>query len=498
MSDHPRQLVDEHGVLHELMEPPLGEGGQGAVYRTASPEVVVKLLRGGESEAQPETGQAGTRMKLFQRLSQAAPVAPLRGDDPRRLLRRRLEVLRTLPLPEDLHLARPQAMLRDYAGYTMRLLRGMVPIRHLISPPGCTSQEMMDAYVKTGGLRRRLSLLASCAETLARLHAVPLVYCDTSPNNIFISEEVSAEEVWLIDADNLHFQSGPGPAVYTPGFGAPEVAQGRSGATTLSDAYAFSVLAYWVLTQVHPFMGDALDEGGWEESGEDMEQQAYDGKLPWIHDEQDDSNYSEVGIFPRELVISPRLTQLFALTFGPGRLNPTARPGMLGWVEALHQAADMTLTCQNCGSTYFVTAKNCPFQCGAHGRPQMLYIQVRRWDPGLDSDDLTRPSSSNAIWHKVLDHGELGEVRRHVLAPTLFRDGDPVVLELEFLRNGVRLRPLTDMELWLGLPDRAEPERLNESRTVPVPVPGKEWQLHCGALDRPHRVASFSFFQGGR
>ena len=111
---------------------------------------------------------------------------------------------------------------------------------------------------------------------------------------MFVSSSVKANEVWLIDADNLHFQSAPGPQVYTPGFGAPEIVAGHAPVSTLSDTYAFAILAFYILAQIHPFLGNQVEEGGWEESV-DLEEQAYAGELPWIEDEDDDSNWSEQG-----------------------------------------------------------------------------------------------------------------------------------------------------------------------------------------------------------
>ena len=65
------------------------------------------------------------------------------------------------------------------------------------------------------------------AELLAAIHGRGLVYVDPSPHNVFVSEPADADEVRLIDVDNLRPATTPGRTVYTPGYGAPEIVQAR-------------------------------------------------------------------------------------------------------------------------------------------------------------------------------------------------------------------------------------------------------------------------------
>src|SRR5262249_12687602 len=157
------------GGVHRLVRL-LGEGGQGAVFRTAEPTLAVKWI---------EDRSAARRERLRTQLQ--------RG-------RSRL----ALPEMKSLPVAHPVALLRAaHVGYVMKFLSGMIPLSgYLKIPPGGT-KEVHDWYVSGGGLRRRLRLLARTAEVLASLHANALVYGDPSPNNVFVSEDVSAEEVYL-------------------------------------------------------------------------------------------------------------------------------------------------------------------------------------------------------------------------------------------------------------------------------------------------------------
>lgn len=80
-------------------------------------------------------------------------------------------------------------------------------------------------YSDTGSTKIRLLALYKCAAILSELHANGLVYCDVSPNNVFVSKH--AKDVWLIDADNLRYEKLKGGySVYSPHYGAPEIVQG--------------------------------------------------------------------------------------------------------------------------------------------------------------------------------------------------------------------------------------------------------------------------------
>jgi len=476
---YPKDVVDERGNVHVLTTPPLGEGGQGIVFATKNPDIAVKLISTGET-SNPER-----RQPLLEQLTRGLG-RPIETDDgAHHRLRNRLSQVRTLPLP-DLHIAQPLELLRGYVGYTMRLLRDMVPIRTLILPPAVENAAV--EYLAAGGLRRRLRLLAKTAETLGRLHAIPLVYADVSPNNIFVSSDTGANESWLIDADNLHFQSMPGPSIYTPGFGAPEIVGGHASVSTLSDAYAFAVLSFYVIAQTHPFLGDQVDEGGWEASV-DLEEQAFAGKLPWVEDEEDDSNWSDKGV-PRDLVLTPRLRKLYQRTFGPGRNDSSKRPGLLEWAEVLYQAADLTVTCRECRSTFYVPCKTCPW-CSSSPSAELLYAEFRAWDPELDSETYEAVLASRPVWRMCLDLDTESTIHRHATEPSLLRDGDPPVMNVEPRRRSIRITPLTDSPIFAVLPHEGRTVQIDHQMDLPLPVAGREWHMHFGAPDGLHRMASF-------
>jgi serine/threonine protein kinase len=475
MSDFPGTVVDDDGNVHHLIREPLGRGGQGVVFRTRSPHIAVKLIG---AVAEPATVAAAPRaVHLWNRLSHAAGIDLTVDEAKHTALRERLEDVRALPLPR-LHLAEPLSTLRHHVGYTMRLLTGMVPMRSLIAEPG--AQRLAERYLETGGVGRRLELLARTASLLARLHAIPLVYADVSPNNIFISETLDAHEVWLIDLDNLDYLSSHAPGIYTPGFGAPEVITGRAGVSTLSDAFAFAVLAFWVLTQTHPFLGDYVEEASWDDDDDDREQRALRGDVAWIEDPDDASNRTGKGI-PRDFVLAPPVRTLFARCFGAGRHDRTARPSLAEWADVLRSAADRAVACKACASSFDVTRGRCPF-CSAGLVPTFIHLQVSRWDP-----ELTPALGAHPVWHQMLDATKDSVIRRHVVEPVLADSDDEPVLRVKILKSGLAIEPLANREIHVVIGGRVQ--RLDREKALPMPRPGAEVILHFGPLDQPHRVA---------
>lgn len=391
MIDH-KYYIDEFSNTHELAKE-LDKGGQGIVYRTNDPNLVIKVAINAQGEI-------------------------ISDPDLVRKYEEKLLRVRLLPLPQGVRIATPLALLDQYAGYVMSLLADMVPFSTLwldqetaknmqrdqmpkwlvgegdrmIDDKQLLDLKRIAHYAQTGGLRRRLLALHSCAEIIAQLHGNALVYGDISPNNIFLSADVQRSEVWLIDADNLAFDRADSIIVYTPKYGAPELVQGQSGVGPASDCYAFAVMAFYLLSTVHPFigkkvLGGANDEADWADSaasdpeGGDLDEQAYAGRLPWIHDQHDESNKAMGGL-PVALILTSALKTLFQRTFGVGRLQPTQRPAIYHWVDALAQAADRTIACHECLMSWDadLNVATCPYCKSA--KPAVLCLNAYDWHDG--------------------------------------------------------------------------------------------------------------------
>jgi serine/threonine protein kinase len=382
-----RPLVDEYGNIH-YPAAELARGGQGTVFRTTDADLAIKQ-----------------------------PLDASGNPDKNANLRDRFHNIRLLPLPSRIRISLPLAILRDEPGYVMRLLNGMKPFESF-EMNGTAQKDLKDAinsgslpcpawlteirdermrlrllyYARTGSTRRRLFALYKCACILARLHSAGLVYGDISPKNVFVGDG-EFPDVWLIDADNLRLEMREGGnAVFTPHYGAPEIVQGRDRSRPRTDCWSFAVLAFQSLALIHPFIGKRVlqpdgDEGGWDadpplagETPVDVDEQAYAGYLPFIDDEDDDSNAAIPGSgLPRELVTTPPLRRLFQETFGAGRTQPHRRPAMAFWALELAKAFDHSLVCPSCTMSYFADEHNqCPY-CRV-ARPVFARVRTPRWE----------------------------------------------------------------------------------------------------------------------
>lgn len=462
----PSTVTSIHGNQYRLGHE-LGRGGQGAVFAVEGGRLAVKLLRDRSARA-------------------------------REVLRDQLAMVGRLPL-EDLAVARPIELVRPpHVGYVMELYTGMVSLRALLRPPK-TAASIVQWYFEMGGLRRRLRLLARTAEVLSELHGRGLVYVDPSPHNVFVSEHRDAAEVRLIDTDNLRTATAAGRALYTPGYGAPEVVTQTGSPSSLSDSHAFAVIAFETLALVHPLLGDAVRDGEPE-----MEDKALAGRSPWIDDETDDSNRSSDGI-PRDIVLSAALRDDFHRTFGPGLLAPTERPGLSRWAEHLHRAADRTVICPSCSGTFYYNQKECPW-CDA-SRPSFIIAAALLWDPqrlrgreggeldtaaGVVREPSGKPRIVDAVAVSAHQTVELTERITHGTSRRTPR------LRVSFTDDRLTLEAL-DGERWRLVSSDGRRERHLANRPLDVAVgdTGAAWVVHGGPQDRLHRVIRFDLRRGG-
>ncbi len=468
-------VTDQNGVRYELTKL-LDEGRQGKVYATERGRLAVKIATGGK----------GNQAK-------------------RELLKNQLAHVRRLPL-RDLALAKPLAMLRPpHMGYVMEFLTDMVAIKTLISPqPGekrAADFSLSAWYIQGGGLRKRLLVLGRVAHVLSQLHGKGLAYGDLSPANVFISKSRDAHEVWLIDTDNLRYASAPCDAdtFHTPGYGAPEVASGKSGATPLADVFSFAVIAFETLSRLHPFLGDMVQDGD-----PDLEEQAFAGELPWVDDPDDDSNRATPGL-PRQLVLSPRLKHIFQEAFGPGRSDPTKRPRAMQWAEKLYGAADATIECPACAGSFYFTSPQCPW-CNT-ARPSFVHAFFYLWDPefGPQGGFLEKPQG--ASMRPVLVGTAAASEGRALVIPRRLAFGETsrtlgeavvsVTLSDPLSGPDIKLQSLDDEVYTLFSPTGRKTEIVPYEKTIRLEEGQASWRLHFGQNDERHRVVSFKLCQGG-
>lgn len=274
----------------------IGQGGQGEVFEVKEGRLAVKLLR---STSETE----------------------------RQRIRCCIQAVKRLDL-DGIPIASPIAVLRPpHVGYLMQLAAGMDSLRGMMNPPS-DGRSISKWYLATGGLRVRLRRIATVFEVFTRLHGRGLVYGDPSPQNILFASDGEHPRAFLIDADNLHVQGRPNTsAVFTPGYGAPELICGGTGPDTLTDAFALSVIAFELLTLVHPFVGDLIHDGEPE-----LEEAAFSGQMPWIEHDSDPRNRCSRGFLgnlwslqrQRNFSGACSKTDFTIVSFGPAWANGLA------------------------------------------------------------------------------------------------------------------------------------------------------------------------------
>jgi len=361
MINGPKKFIDEYFEEH-VITTKLGDGGEGIVYNTTDPDLVLKLVTDDEKNLITD------KIEIIK-------------------YQKKLELLKILPLPQGIKIAKPIALLKSNPGYVMQLARGMSPFKHFWISKRALEHISEDQiplwlndtfgknpeyaqtlvhYKNTGGLKRRLSALTQCASILVQIHSAGLVYGDISPDNVFISSDLNHNQVWLIDADNLRFEkSKKGGRAWTPSYGAPELLQSTDIGRPRSDCHAFAVMAFYMLSLVHPFLGEAAEDNDWasiEDGGLNNKDKAYYGLLPFIDDPEDDSNRCSEGghggdlpgELPRTLILTHELIGLFEKTFCDGRLNSWKRPAIYHWPQTLAKATDKVIECINCGMGNYI------------------------------------------------------------------------------------------------------------------------------------------------
>ena len=448
---------DEHGNPLRLEEK-LGSGGQGTVWSVPNTPVAVKILH----------VSAGRNAEA---------------------LRAQLRLVARLEL-SGIPIARPYTMLTDHVGYVMELLADMTGLGTLVRP----GPDAPTWYRQTGGLRRRLRLLATTAEALTRLHGRAIAYGDVSPSNVLISTDTGHDHVWLIDPDNLTLGTdSAAPLVGTRGYQAPELAGGLTGNSTATDAFAFAELAFHVLVLAHPFKGDRVLADA------ELEDDAFAGKLPWIDHPADDANRATKGGVPRELALTYGLTKLFRRAFEEGLHDPAARPSMAQWCEALDRAAMRTIRCPGCEGSYYATLSECPF-C-SQGRPRLamcrLYGAV---PPQPDVPEFPRQLETGVLSDIVLTPGEPAAIRaRSGLVcldsgiPGQVTPPDEPLAELSW-DGGIQVavRRAGRHPAWLADPSGVRTVSLRTGEWTEVPRSRAGWwTVRFGPPEQVHRFARF-------
>ena len=358
-------IYDEYNIEFKITEE-LSRGGQGVVFRTTDENILIKI----EFEKETESNNDESKKKYSN---------DLRNNE-------KFKSLRLLPISRNINITLPKSVLKEYVGYTMDILSDMESLEKVFSMSNPkqandwtklllkSSEELSNQfsnYILTGGKRKRLIVFLEIAKILSNLHMNGLVYCDLSPNNVFVTSKGNYINTWLIDADNINYQEETlQNGFYTPRYGAPEVIKGK-GCTFYSDSYTLAVMLFEELVNNHPFRGSAEnqenDEDNWDndeildENTLTFEEKLHYGLLPWILDKEDDSN--ELKDSPFFNLLSEEILEKFDRTFSQkGKDKKTTRTSSFEWVEAIAQELDKTVKCKYCEMEYLENENEiCPW-----------------------------------------------------------------------------------------------------------------------------------------
>lgn len=107
----------------------------------------------------------------------------------------------------------------------------------------------------------RLFILTECAEALAWIHRNHYMHLDVKPENFLLQLTASRPIVKLTDFDLAQKDTwnSPHKQMGTPAYMAPEQFRQKT-AFPASDVFAFSILAYQLVTGKQPFSGDTPKE----------------------------------------------------------------------------------------------------------------------------------------------------------------------------------------------------------------------------------------------
>lgn len=459
-----RTVQDSKGSVYELRSE-LSRGGQGVVYHTQYPQVLVKGFTSKDERL---------RQRWRQRLAW--------------LIRQDLA---------DLKIARPLVLLAEpRCGYVMELMDGLVPLQSLLESYVAAGEEFLADYQRQGGLRRRIRILCQLARTLNQLHARGMLYGDLSPSNIFVSDDPAYAETWLIDCDNISLEAHSSLTLHTADYGAPEVVRGDGLLSSLTDAWSFAVIAYQLLTHNHPFKGEQVNDGEPEE-----EDAALRGERPWIYDGQDDTNACFNNL-PIQLMEHSKLPGLFARCFEQGKVMPSERPGMAEWLEALSEVDERLIRCAECGATTLVPLslqvledQQCFFCDEPLDTRAVLFEEFIELVPEDDQpEQQATPETPLATGRKVwLQPGQSVELKR--LMPTFSYDLRPSDhIRIEYTDKGLGIYPLPKAQLTLQRGEAKKPlERYQGLKESLRGQHAEPYRIHVGDVQAAHVFWQFSW-----
>jgi len=165
-----------------------------------------------------------TKHQITEKIASDSQGALFATRNPDIIIRERgsFESAKTLPLAGIRNLLIPMQQL-DSGGYALCIPEGVAAV-----PLGNLNYPACDDFIKSGGLTRRLGILANIARCLMELHSLALIYGTLTAERVFVSAKPTSTDACLLYSS--------------------EITYANDAAEIESDSQSFWRLAYDILT----------------------------------------------------------------------------------------------------------------------------------------------------------------------------------------------------------------------------------------------------------
>ena len=237
------------------------------------------------------------------------------------------------------------------------------------------SESFEEWFITTGGIKRRLEILISLAEIIAKYHRQNKVYKELVPEYIRVVVDKN-HTIKVSVPETNYLTSGLANVFIYASISAPEVVNRWMPNTPMSDCYTFAIIVHELLSFCHPFIGDKVL------SGDITYDEAFRGRLSWI-DKKDDSTNRLTRRMYDCFFTTPQIRELYYETFDKGKTSPLERPTIYKWIDVLKEAQEHLLYCQNCETEYLYFEDGCCAFCDEEPTFE-LAVDIIRVDKKFD------------------------------------------------------------------------------------------------------------------
>ena len=257
-------------------------------------------------------------------------------------------------------------------------------------------------FNKTGGISTRLKIAYFLGVELQNLHNAGFVAIDISPKNILVKgfeQENFTPKINLSCFEKMVSKSMVSKFIGRSKYRDPLLYNSLACNDISSDVYSFAIVIFELLTNLHPFVGDACNSLNEEE----VRIQIDSGKLTYIGFEGDNENTNEL-FYATGLFIPDKMLYLFEKMFIDGKFNKEQRPSLDDFLEAILQSIANITKCKMCNYevNYIRGLKTCPH---CNSRLDIKELNIFETIRFIDSCDNENKKISTKVFESLLKPG---------------------------------------------------------------------------------------------